>query len=180
MVEKTVTSRFVYTGQVVKLRIDIVETANGRRATREIVEHADCVAVVPVDEQGNILLVRQYRYATGKELLEIPAGGVDPGENVVAAVRREMGEETGFSPKTIKRLGGFYSSPGFCTEYLHLFLATDLVPNRLKAEDTEDITMVKVKPDEVEDLIASEAIGDYKSVAGLLMYLNKINIESGS
>ena len=180
MVEKTVTSRFVYTGQVVKLRIDIVETASSRRATREVVEHADCVAIVPVDDQDNILLVRQYRYATGKELLEIPAGGIDPGEDVIAAVRREMGEETGFSPKTIKRLGGFYSSPGFCTEYLHLFLATDLVPNRLKAEDTEDITVVKVKPDKVEDLIASEAIGDYKSVAGLLMYLNKINLESGS
>jgi ADP-ribose pyrophosphatase len=171
MVERTVTSRFVYTGQIVNLRIDTVETPGGRRATREIVEHADCIAVVPVDERGNILLVKQYRYATGKELLEIPAGGIDPGEDVLAAVRREMSEETGFSPGTVRRLGGFYSSPGFCTEYLHVFLGTDLEPDRRKAEDTEAITLVRVTPEGVEKLITSEAICDSKSVAGLYLYL---------
>ncbi len=175
MVERTVTSRFVYTGQIVKLRIDTVETDGGRRATREIVEHADCIAVVPVDEQGNILLVKQYRYATGKELLEIPAGGVDPGEDAISAVRREMGEEIGFLPKTISRLGGFYSSPGFCTEYMHLFFATDLTPNRLEAEDTEGITVVRVKPEEIIGLISSGTICDAKSVAGLFMYLKQIS-----
>ena len=174
MVERTVTSRFVYTGQIVKLRIDIVETANRRRANREVVEHADCIAVVPVDEQGNILLVKQYRYAIGKELLEIPAGGIDIGEDAEAAVRREMGEETGFSPKTVKKMGGFYSSPGFCTEYMHLFLATDLMSNRLEAEDTEGITIVRVKPGDIEGLISSGAICDAKSVAGLCMYLRTL------
>jgi ADP-ribose pyrophosphatase len=174
MVERTVTSRFVYTGQIVKLRIDTVETTGGRRATREIVEHADCIAVVPVDEQGSILLVKQYRYAVGKELLEIPAGGIDPGEDAISAVRREMSEETGFSPKTVNKLGGFYSSPGFCTEYMHIFLATDLMPNRLEAEDTEGITVVRVKPKDIEGLIASGAICDSKSVAGLCIYLRTL------
>jgi ADP-ribose pyrophosphatase len=174
MVERTVTSRFVYTGQIIKLRIDTVETTRGRRATREIVEHADCIAVVPVDEQGSILLVKQYRYAVGKELLEIPAGGIDPGEDAISAVRREMGEETGFSPKTVNKLGGFYSSPGFCTEYMHIFLATDLMPNRLEAEDTEAITVVRVKPKDIEGLIASGAICDSKSVAGLCIYLRTL------
>lgn len=174
MVERTVTSRFVYTGQIIKLRIDTVETTRGRRATREIVEHADCIAVVPVDEQGSILLVKQYRYAVGKELLEIPAGGIDPGEDAISAVRREMGEETGFSPKTVNKLGGFYSSPGFCTEYMHIFLATDLMPNRLEAEDTEGITVVRVKPKDIEGLIASGAICDSKSVAGLCIYLRTL------
>jgi ADP-ribose pyrophosphatase len=174
MVEKTVTSRFVYSGQVVKLRIDTVETNGGNRATREIVEHADVVAVVPVDKEGNILFVRQYRYATGKEMLEIPAGGIDKGEDTISAVRREMGEETGFSPKTVIKLGGFYSSPGFCTEYMHLFLAKDLTPNRLEAEDTEGITLVPTKPDKVKELIASGTICDAKSVAGLYLYLDYI------
>lgn len=174
MVERTVTSRFVYTGQIIKLRIDTVETTRGRRATREIVEHADCIAVVPVDEQGSILLVKQYRYAVGKELLEIPAGGIDPGEDAISAVRREMSEETGFSPKTVNKLGGFYSSPGFCTEYMHIFLATDLMPNRLEAEDTEAITVVRVKPKDIEGLIASGAICDSKSVAGLCIYLRTL------
>jgi ADP-ribose pyrophosphatase len=168
--EKTVSTRTVYRGHV-NLRIDTVETPDGRRAAREIVEHAACVAVVPVDASGNVLLVRQYRHAAEQELLEIPAGGIDPGEDAVAAVRREMSEETGLSPRTIRRLGGFYSSPGFCTEYLHLFLATDLVPNRLEAEDTAGIQVVTVAPESLEGLIASGAICDAKSIAGIYTYL---------
>jgi ADP-ribose pyrophosphatase len=171
--EKTLSTEFVYRGHV-NLRIDTIETADGRRATREIVEHAQCVAVVPVDSAGNVLLVRQYRHAAGKELLEIPAGGIDPGEDPVAAVRREMSEETGFSPRDVRRLGGFYSSPGFCTEYLHLFLATDLVPNRLEAEDTADIQVVRVGPASLEGLIASATICDAKSIAGIYTFLRTL------
>ena len=174
--EKVVSTEFVFKGRAVNLRVDTVETPEGRLTTREIVEHADCVAVVPVDARGNVLLVRQYRHAPGKELLEIPAGGIDPGETPEEAVSREMGEETGFSPKTIKRLGGFYSSPGFCTEYLHLFLATDLEPHRLHAEDTEGIQLVPVNPHELEGLITSEAVCDSKSIAGIYTYLRTTNI----
>jgi ADP-ribose pyrophosphatase len=151
--------------------VDTVELPDGRRTTREIVEHSECVAVVPVDTGGIILLVRQFRHAAGKYLLEIPAGGIDPGEDAEAAVRREMGEETGFSPKTVKRLGGFYSSPGFCTEYLHLYLATDLVPKRLEADDTEGIEVVRTPVGQIPGLIDDGAICDSKSVAGLLTYL---------
>src|SRR5512137_1450465 len=103
-VEKTLSSKTIYHGHIVNLRIDTVETPDGNQTSREIVEHADCVAVVPVDREGHILLVRQYRHATGKELLEIPAGGIEPGEDVIAAVRREMSEETGYSPATVRRL----------------------------------------------------------------------------
>ncbi len=173
--EKLVSTECVFNGRAVNLRVDTVETAEGRLTTREIVEHPNCVAVVPVDAQGNVLLVKQYRHAPGKELLEIPAGGIDPGEDPEAAVRREMGEETGFSPMSVKRLGGFYSSPGFCTEYLHLFLATDLVPNRLQAEDTESIQVIKVRPEELEGLIKSEAVCDSKSIAGIYTYLRSRN-----
>jgi ADP-ribose pyrophosphatase len=158
----------------VNLRVDTVQLPDGRQTTREIVEHAECVAVVPVDEDGNVLLVRQFRHAAGKTMLEIPAGGIDSGETPEAAVRREMGEETGFSPRTVERLGGFYSSPGFCTEYLHLFLATDLEANRLQAEDTEGIELVRVRPDRIPELIESRAICDSKSVAGLFTYLRAV------
>jgi ADP-ribose pyrophosphatase len=169
-IERTISTVYIYRGHV-NLRVDTVETPDGRRATREIVEHAECVAIVPVDESGNVLLVRQYRHAAGRELLEIPAGGIEPGEDPVSAVRREMSEETGYSPETIRRLGGFYSSPGFCTEYLHLFLAMDLVPNRLEAEDTGSIQVVRVRPQSLEGLIASAAICDSKSIAGIHSYL---------
>jgi ADP-ribose pyrophosphatase len=171
--ERTVSTEIVYRGHV-NLRIDTVTTPDGTRAIREIVEHAECVAIVPVDRDGNVLLVRQYRHAAGKELLEIPAGGIDPGEDPAVAVRREVSEETGFSPRTVRRIGGFYSSPGFCTEYLHLFLATDLVPHRLEAEDTDSIQVVRTRPESLAGLISSAAICDSKSIAGIYTYLSLI------
>jgi ADP-ribose pyrophosphatase len=146
-------------------------TAGGRETSREIVEHADCVAIIAVDDSDNILLVSQFRKSVERELLEIPAGGIDPGEDPVAAVRREMREETGYLPRKIERLGGFYSTPGYCTEYLHLFLATDLIPSPLQAEDTEGIKLTRVPLSKITGLIDSETICDAKSTAGLLFYL---------
>ena len=144
---------------------------SGRETTREIVEHSDCVAIVAVDADDNVLLVNQFRHPVEKELLEIPAGGIDAEEDPVAAVRREMQEETGYLPRQVERLGGFYSSPGYCTEYLHLYLATDLTPSQLHAEDTESIRLVRVPITEIPSLIASGSICDAKSVAGLLSFL---------
>jgi ADP-ribose pyrophosphatase len=141
---------------------------------REIVEHGACVAIVAVDDEGRLLLVRQPRPATEKELLEVPAGCIDPGEDAEAAVRRELAEETGFRPGKVERFGGFYSAPGFCTEYLFLYLATDLEPHRLTAEDTDEIEVVKVTPQEARKLIKNGAIEDAKSIAGLLTYLCQV------
>ena len=173
MEEKTISSQTIFSGRAVRLRIDTVETVGGRQTTREIVEHADCIAVIVLDTDENILLVSQYRQAVGKELLEIPAGGIDPGESPEDAVRRELREETGFSPGKIERLGGFYSTPGYCTEYLYLYLATDLTHSPLEAEDTEGINTVRVPVSQVAGLIASGRICDSKSVAGLLTYLER-------
>jgi len=139
--EKTLSSQLIYDGQIVKLRVDIVRMPGGRETRREIVEHSDCVAILAIDNDNNVLLVKQFRKAVEKELLEIPAGGIDPGEDPVTAVRREMQEETGYLPQKVERLGGFYSTPGYCTEYLHLYLATDLTPSQLFAEDTENIKL---------------------------------------
>ena len=169
--EKVLGSKVIYQGRILKLRVDSVRTADGRQSTREIVEHDDCIGVVPVDADGNILMVKQYRLATGKELLEIPAGGVDPGEDAATAVIREMREETGLRPGKMERLAGFYLSPGFCSEYLHLYLATDLKPDPLSAEDTAGIEVVRVPAAQVPGLIASGKIEDAKSIAGLLLYL---------
>ncbi|MDO8567610.1 MAG: NUDIX hydrolase [Dehalococcoidales bacterium] len=169
--EKTISSRVIFEGRAVKLRVDTVDV-NGRESTREIVEHADCVAIIPLDDKDNILLVRQYRKAVEKELLEIPAGGIDPGEDAEMAVKREMQEETGYIPGKMKRIGGFYSSPGFCTEYLHLFLVSDLTPSRLVAEDTEGIQVVPTPAGKIAGLLDSGEICDSKSIAGLRTFLN--------
>ena len=170
--EKTISSEQVYDGRAVKLRVDTVRKPNGKTATREIVEHSDCVAVVVLDSKDRAVLVRQYRKAVGKKLLEIPAGGIDPGEQPINCVRRELQEEIGYLPNKIDKLGGFYSAPGYCTEYLHLYLATYLIPSQLEAEDTEDIEVVRVPLSRIPELIASGEISDAKSIAGLLRVIS--------
>jgi ADP-ribose pyrophosphatase len=170
--EKTLSSQLIYRGRAVRLHVDTVQMPSGRQTTREVVEHSDCVAIVAIDDDDNVLLVNQYRQAIGKELLEIPAGGIDPGEDAETAVRREMREETGFLPRKVTSLGGFYSSPGFCTEYLHLYLATDFVSSPLHAEDTEIIKLVRVPASQIPGLLSSGQICDAKSIAGLLTYLH--------
>lgn len=169
--EKTLATQQIYQGHAVNMRVDTVEKASGKKTTRDVVEHSDCVAVVALDEQDNVILVRQFRYAVDRFLLEIPAGGIDTGEEPIDSVRRELQEEIGYFPRKIDKLGGFYSIPGYGTEYLHCFLATDLVPSRLMAEDTDDIELVRVSPDQIPQLIASGEICDGKSVAALLMFL---------
>jgi ADP-ribose pyrophosphatase len=169
--EKTLSSKIIFNGRALKLRVDKIQMTNGRQTTREIVEHADCIAAIVVDEKDNILLVSQYREAVEKELLEIVAGGIDPGEDVEAAVKRETQEETGYLPQKLVRLGGFYSAPGYTTEYLHLYLATDLLPSRLVAEDTESIKVVRMPVSIIRKMLTSGKMYDSKSIAGLYVYL---------
>jgi ADP-ribose pyrophosphatase len=171
LAEETLSSQLIYDGRAVKLRVDTVRTADGRKTSREIVEHSDCVAIVAIDGDNNVLLVNQFRKPVDRELLEIPAGGIEPGEDPVATVHRELQEETGYLPRKVERLGGFYSTPGYCTEYLYLYLATDLVPSQLRAEDTENIRLVRVPVGQISRLIASGKICDAKSIAGLFTYL---------
>lgn len=156
------------------VRVDNIELPSGKRTTREIVEHGDAVAIVAIDGQGQVLLVRQFREAVGQTLLEVPAGGLKPQEDPVDCVRRELQEEAGFRPLKVEKLGGFYSSPGFCTEYLHLFLATDLEPSQLYDEDTESIEVIKVPLAQIPQLIADGSITDAKSIAGLLLAMSRI------
>ena len=171
MVERTLSSQLIYEGRAVKLRVDTVKMASGRETTREIVEHSDCVAIIAIDADDNVLLVNQFRKPIKKELLEIPAGGIEAGEDPVITVRREMREETGYLPRKVERLGGFYSTPGYCTEYLYLYLATDLIPSQLYAEDTESIKLVRMPVSQIPSLISSSSICDAKSIAGLLTFL---------
>ncbi|MFC1920929.1 NUDIX hydrolase [Chloroflexota bacterium] len=169
--EKILSSQTVFSGEIVKLRIDTLQMSDGRETTREIIEHNKVVAIVAIDNDGNALLIRQFRHPVEKELLEIPAGGIDGDEDPADAVRREMQEETGYLPGKVEKMGGFYSAPGFCTEYLYLFLATDLSPSQLYAEDTENITLVRTPLKDIPGLISSGSICDAKSIAGLLIYL---------
>ena len=169
--EKQISTRQVYDGSAISLRIDGVRKPNGKTTTRDVVEHGDCIVAVPVDEDNNVLLVRQFRYPVDSYLLEAPAGGVEPGEDILDCVRRELQEEIGYEPGSIEKLGGFYSIPGYGTEYLYAYVARDLKPSRLVAEDTDEIEVIKVPLKDIPALIKSGEICDAKSIAALLMYM---------
>ncbi len=173
--ETTVESSVPFQGRIVTMRVDRVRLPNGRFSTREIAEHSDSVCVVPVDRDGNILMVRQYRKPLERQLLEVPAGGIEPGEDPEETVVRELQEEIGFTAKEITRLSGFWLAPGWCTEYMYAYLARDLEPSRLPADDDESITVVPVTLEEVVTMMESGVIQDAKSIASLLLALRVLS-----
>jgi ADP-ribose pyrophosphatase len=169
--ETTVVSQRVYKGRLVNLRVDTVRLGNGRLTEREIVEHPGAVAVVALDEGDNAILVRQFRTAAEDELLEIPAGTLEAGEEPIACARRELKEETGYRAEYLEHIGSFYSSPGFCTECVHLYLATGLQKGRSAPEDDEAIEIVNVPLSDVPAMLRGGEICDGKTIAGLLSIL---------
>jgi len=169
---RMLSSNQIYTGHVINLRVDKVQLPSGQQTEREVIEHHGAVAIVALDSYKRMLLVRQFRYATGKELLEIPAGGIDSGETPEETARRELQEETGFYPGKLVHMCGFYSAPGFANEYLHVFLATDLTPAQLIADDTAEISVVRISLPELIPMIRRGDIEDAKSIASLLYYFN--------
>lgn len=171
MEERTLESKRIYQGRQVNLRLDTVVLPSGRSTTREVVEHADCVAIVALDSEDNAILVRQFRKPAQRVLLEIPAGGIEPGEGPIQCALRELEEETGYIAAKLERLGGFYSSPGFCTEFLHLFLATELKKGASGADEDEIIEVVPIPLAQIPNLISSGEICDAKSIAGFFALL---------
>lgn len=170
-VETTVASQRVYEGRLINLRVDTVRLENGRLTTREIVEHPGAVAVVALDEDDSVVLVRQFRKAAEGELLEIPAGTLEDNEEPSACARRELEEETGYRARHLEQIGGIYTSPGFCTEFIHFYLATGLQKGRSTPEDDEAIEIIKVPFSDIPALISRGEICDGKSIAGLLSVL---------
>ncbi len=171
--EQVLTTEQIFSGRGMIVRVDTVATASGRTTTREVVERNNAVCIIAVDENQRILLERQYRYSINQELLELPAGMIEPGENPEDCARRELQEETGYLPQKLEKIGSWYVAPGFCTEFMHLFLATDLVPSRLFAEDSEEIQVMRLKPEECLELIGTGRIQDGKTIAGIFAYLHR-------
>jgi len=167
-IETVLSTKRVYEGNIINLRIDTISLPGGRTANREVVEHAGAVAIVPVNEKGEILLVRQFRHAAGKSLLEIPAGKLEPGESVLDCAGRELLEETGYEATGLKKLISFFSTPGFTNEMLHLYLATGLTYKGQNPDDDESIDVVTVPFERAIELIWEGEICDAKSVAGIL------------
>ena len=139
-----ISSQTIFTGRVFNLRQDQLRLPNGRQVKMDIVEHAGAVTMLPVDEEGMIWFIRQYRHAAGRELLELPAGMVEADEPLQEAAEREIREEIGMRAGEIIPLGGFFLAPGYSTEYLHIFLARQLEPAPLQPDDDEWITVERI------------------------------------
>jgi ADP-ribose pyrophosphatase len=171
LAERTLSSRRVYEGRILNLRVDEVELASGRRSVREVVEHRNAVGILALTERGSVLLVRQFRYAIGDDTLEICAGLVEEGEDPKEAAAREMREELGYSPGALREIGFLYSSPGFCTERLALFLATDLSASRLPQDEDENVQPAEVSYEEIPSLLTGGAVKDAKTFAALAWFI---------
>ena len=167
--EHQISSEQVFEGRVVRVRVDSLLLADGSQASREVVEHRPSVVVVPIDAEGNVALVRQYRHPAGQTLLEAPAGVVEGSESPDDCAQRELQEEVGYFSKDQRALGGFWMSPGYCTEFMYAYLARDLVPSRLQADDDEDIRVESLPLSRIPSLIRAGEIQDAKSIAALLM-----------
>lgn len=167
--ETTIAQEYIYRGRVLNLRVDDVRLATGATARREVVEHRDAVAVVPLDGAGNVLLVRQFRKAVEQELLEIPAGVAHDGERPEETALRELSEETGLTGGTLTWLSSFYTSPGFSNELLHVYLATDLRPQTGTPDEDEDIAAVWLPFSDALAMISTGELRDAKTISGLLL-----------
>lgn len=176
--EITINSQRIFQGRVVALRVDTVEMPDGRTATREVVEHSQSVTILSVDDRGNVLLERQYRRSVDRWMLEAPAGGMNPGEAPEQAARRELKEETGYEARKLEHLASFYVSPGFCTELMHVYLATGLVTGEATPEEDEYIKVEAMPLAKAIGMIASGEVQDGKTVAALLLAEKHLNISS--
>lgn len=169
--EPTINSKRIYKGRVVGLRVDTVQLAEGRVSQRELVEHSPSVAIVPLDRERNVLLVRQYRKAVEQTLLEVTAGGLEEGEAPEDGARRELDEETGYIAGHWEHLASFFLSPGYCDEEMHVFLATELAAGQPHPESDENIEVVSVPIYSIPAMIQRGEIRDAKSIAALLLVL---------
>jgi len=158
----------VYTGRVFRLRREIVRLPNGRQAQLDLIRHPGAAAVVPLDGEGQVLLVRQYRHATGGWLLEVPAGTLGAGEDPAACAHRELIEESGYRAAALEELGWIWTTPGFTDERIWLYLATGLEAAEQKLDDDELMSVERLPLDEAVRRAESGEIEDAKSVCALL------------
>jgi len=165
---KLVSSTKIYEGRVVDLAVDRVILPNGNETEIEIIHHRGAAAVVPVDAERQVFLVRQYRHAAGEWLLEVPAGKLDGGEPPEVCAAREIREEVGREAGTLKPMGWIYTTPGFTDEKIWLYLATDLKPANQALEDDEVLSIVRVPLGEAVALAKRGEITDAKSICALL------------
>ena len=172
--EKTMPFEFLHSetllkGRAFAIRRDTLKAPDGRETKFDIIEHGGSVIIVPIDKDGNLLFVRQYRHAAGMDLLELPAGTLEEGEDPAVCAAREIREETGFAADKIEKIGDFYLAPGYSTEFMHVYLAQDLRHDPLEADADEFLSVEKIPFAEAVQMAERGEMPDAKSLAALLL-----------
>ena len=176
MQEKTLSSKTIYDGKVVKLTVDEVELSNGRTSKREVVHHKGAVCVLAITPDNLVPLVKQFRYPFKEVMLELPAGKLDKdNEDIEEAARRELSEETGYIANELKYLGAFRPSCGAFTEVIHMYVALSLQKGEMHLDENEILNLEYYKFNDVVDMILSNEITDGKTIATVLKYNALIN-----
>lgn len=170
MEEKTISSKLIYKGKIINLRVDKVLLPNGKKATREIVEHDGAVAILPLLGRDNFLLVKQFRKPTGKILLEIPAGKIEKGEDAIECAKRELAEEAGYKSNNLEKLASVYLAPGYSSELIHIFTAKNLKKCETKPDEDEFLENIAMNKKETLNKILSGKINDSKTIIAILLY----------
>lgn len=166
--ERTLARETMYEGRVFTVTRDEVELENGQRSVREIVHHHGGACIAALTEQGEIYLVRQFRYAFGEELWELPAGKLEPGEDPLEAARRELAEECGLTAQTYTDLGAFYPTVGYCSEVIYTWMATGLSACPMQLDEDEFLTPAKLPFEQAVKMVFTGEIKDGKTIAALL------------
>ena len=169
--EKTIKSKQIYNGRIIKVRVDEVTVANGNKADREIVEHPGGVVIIATTDDDKILLVEQYRKPVEENLLELPAGKLEANEDPLECAKRELIEETGYKAAFVEHLFSFYTTPGYSNEILHLYKADTLEEVGVDPDENEIIINHMISRNDILKMINSGEIKDSKTVMGLLFYL---------
>lgn len=167
-------SRYVYRGKIVSVRVDEVETAN-KRYIKEVVEHPGAVAIIPILDDGRIIMIKQYRHAAKRELIEVPAGTIEDKEKPEECAYRELVEETGYTAGEIFKIAEFYPAPGYSEEIIHLFIARKLVKGEAKPEMDEEIGgIMAVSLNEAVTMVGRGEIRDAKTICALYYLLQNV------
>ena len=166
---KLIKSEVLLQGRAFKVRRDYLKTSEGMETKLEIVEHGGSVVIIPIDQEGNLWFVRQYRHAAGKDLLELPAGTRDGNEPYEECAARETREETGMEAGSLTKVGEFYLAPGYSTEFMAVFLAMDLKLNPLDPDADEFLTIEKIPVKKAVEMAERGKVPDAKSLAALFL-----------
>ena len=171
--EKTIESDVIYKGQILTLRKDKVHVRDGKTAYREIIEHRGAVAILPITNEGKVILVEQYRKAAEKSLIEIPAGKMEGGEDPLETAKRELEEETGYQAENIEFMTKIYPAVGYSGEKIYIYRATGLKKGKTNFDEDEDIETIEMPIEEITKLVLAGKIEDSKTIIAILMEREK-------